>query len=81
MRSAQHSLRWVFPIVLGSASGLASTVIAMAPLTSALGEIAGGLLASLQGIGLGLLLAIFARLMVQLTFSPQLQAVTAQGEP
>ena len=81
MNLVQHSLRWVFPIVLGSMSGLASTVIAMAPLTSALGDIAGGLLASLQGIGLGLLLAIFARLMVQLTFPPQLQVVPVQGEP
>jgi len=59
--------RWGLPVLIGGGSGVAYVVLAFDPLSTAFGPVIGGALASLSGIGLGLLLAVFAALMGRLT--------------
>ena len=53
--------RWGLPTVLGAACGLGHVALATDPLVDRLGP-AGAALACLSGIGLGLLVAVFALL-------------------
>lgn len=65
-RVASFGRRWGLPILFGGGGGLFYTVLTMAPLGERFGDVAGGGLASLAGIGLGLLMAVFVALFVRL---------------
>lgn len=56
---AAFGRRWGLAVAVGAAVGLAYTVVAMPALGDRLGDIAGGALSSVAGIGLGLLAAVF----------------------
>jgi hypothetical protein len=50
--------RWAVPLALGAPIGLACVVVCLDRLTPLVGEIAGGLLASPIGIGVGVALSL-----------------------
>jgi len=60
-RVVSFTRRWGLPIIAGAGVGLWYTAVAMPPLVERYGP-AGGVLASPAGIGLGLLVAVFAAL-------------------
>ncbi len=64
-RIASFTWNWGLQILAGAGVGLWYTVVAMPPLVKQFGP-AGGALASLAGIGLGLLLAVFVTLFCRL---------------
>lgn len=58
--------RWVMWTVPASVVGLLHVVFAIDPLVVAYGNMVGAAMASLSGIGLGLLVAVFTKLFVRL---------------
>ncbi|MFO0851078.1 MAG: hypothetical protein U0871_21360 [Gemmataceae bacterium] len=64
---AAFGRRWGLPILFGAAGGLLYIVLTMDALGDRFGAVAGGVLASLAGIGLGLLVSVFAALLGGLT--------------
>jgi hypothetical protein len=61
--SPSCSRRWALPIFFGSAGGLWSVILAMDTLVDYLGEMLGGGLAGLVGVGLGFGLSVAANLL------------------
>ncbi len=66
-KAVSFGRRWGLPVLIGGGSGLAYVVLTLDVFATAFGPVIGGVLASLSGIGLGLLLAVFAALMGRLT--------------
>lgn len=64
--SRSFGSRWALPILLGSACGLLCVVILMHALVSLLGDVLGGALSSLAGIGLGFAVSVAANRLCQL---------------
>lgn len=63
---AAFGRRWGLPVLLGAAGGLLYIVLTMDALGDRFGAAAGGALASLAGIGLGLLVSVFVALLGEL---------------
>lgn len=64
-RLTSFGRRWAVPILVGSGGGLVYIVLTLEPLGDRFGA-AGGVLASVAGIGLGLLMSLFAAMFGQM---------------